>query len=130
MNEFSKDEGLFHELHVPLGLKEAGLERPEGVFLQWLEWPIDVSQHGQSERHERLLIATRSMGLALDIDLERGAGRIEADLGRLFAKLGPKGIEAGLEVVRGVAVDGREKTGPHLVLVRAGSKLVGARHGV
>eukprot|EP00434_Breviolum_minutum_P006080 symbB.v1.2.005358.t1/scaffold301.1/size235092/10 len=56
MNKYSKDEGLFHELHV-------------------------------------------SMGLSLNIDLEMGAAWIHADLGRLFAKLGPKGTKAGAVVM-------------------------------
>jgi len=66
MAGYSSKEGLFHELHV-------------------------------------------SMGLSLDIDLEKGAGRVQANLGRLFARLGPKGTQAGLEVIHGVAVDARPR---------------------
>eukprot|EP00435_Cladocopium_sp_Y103_P010932 s3913_g2.t2 len=62
MDKYSKDEKLFHELHVIPG------------SMVWM-----------------------------------GAAWIHADLGRLFAKLGPKGTQAGLEVVDGVSVDGHAR---------------------
>eukprot|EP00435_Cladocopium_sp_Y103_P008805 s3913_g2.t1 len=88
MDKYSKDEKLFHELHVIPG------------SMVWM-----------------------------------GAAWIHADLGRLFAKLGPKGTQAGLEVVDGVSVDGHARNWhaggtPSLrarsVLVRGGTKLPAA----
>ena len=54
-----------------------------------------------------------------------GAAWIHADLGRLFAKLGPKGTQAGLEVVDGVSVDGHARNwhaGGHPLLKNGGGK--------